>query len=103
MSQLGIGAKVVLWRCRDKQDAKGHGAELSDGRPTSSNPSLSALLFHEKDVRKLQFCLLASLNRVRSSPSTITASGQIFLASVINCSLCRPWCQSAAALTRRHD
>jgi hypothetical protein len=58
---------------------------------TSSKPSRSQREFQEKDRKKAYNSLEAFRKRVRSSPRTMTRSGQTFLASWISCSLCRPW------------
>jgi len=64
--------------------------EMGKG-PTSSKPSRSQREFHEKDRTKAYRSLEAFLKRVRSSPSTMTASGQIFFASEMSCSLYKPY------------
>ena len=57
---------------------------------TSSKPSRSQREFHENELKKEYSCFEAFLNLVRSSPKTMTTSGQTFFASVISCSLCNP-------------
>jgi hypothetical protein len=60
-------------------------------RQTSSKPSLSQREFHEKDRRKAYNSFEAFRKRVRSSPRTMTTSGQAFFASWISCNLRKPW------------
>lgn len=51
---------------------------------TSSKPSRSQRAFHENDLMKEYNSFEAFLNLVRSSPKTMTTSGQTFFASVIS-------------------
>lgn len=63
----------------------------SAGAPTSSNPRRSQRAFQEKERRKAYSSLEAFLKRVRSSPLTMTTSGHSFFASLMSCSLRKPW------------
>jgi len=57
---------------------------------TSSNPSLSTLPLQANSCRKRYKSFEASRNLVKSSPTTMTTSGQTFFASRMSCSLCKP-------------
>jgi hypothetical protein len=79
------------------------GSQKSELRPTSSNPSRSHREFHEKDRTKAYSSFEASLKRVRSSPSTMTTSGQAFFASEMSCSLYKPCASQRADRLRRRQ
>lgn len=82
---------TVQKRIMEEMQRHGRTVDRDSGRQTSSKPSRSQREFHETDLKKAYSSLEASLKRVRSSPRTMTTSGHICLASVMSCSLCRPW------------
>lgn len=87
--------RVVYTAYRDgeeifDEDSGGVETRREHDKPTSSKPSRSTREFQEKDRKNVYSCLEAFRNRVRSSPRTMTTSGQTFLAWWISCNLCKP-------------
>lgn len=75
----------------------------SRGMRLPSKPNRSHREFHEKDRRNAYRFFEALRKRVRSSPRTMTRSGQSFFASLISCNLYKPWGRQRADSLKAYE